>query len=58
MEKCTVCNDDSDEFFSIAEKYVLEVIKSEHPEWVENNGICRKCVEYYKALDNAIKLET
>ena len=30
------------------EKHIVDVIKTEHPSWVEGNGICKKCYEYYK----------
>lgn len=38
------------------EAYVLDVIKSEHPEWIEPNGDCSRCVAYYRSLDYAIEL--
>jgi len=31
------------------DKHVIELIKFDHPEWVEKNGLCQKCIEYYKA---------
>lgn len=33
-----------------AYKYVMERIKNEHPDWVEKDGACPQCVEYYKKL--------
>ena len=30
--------------------YVLSVIRTNHPEWVESNGSCAKCWEYYRDL--------
>ena len=38
------------------EAYVLDVIKSEHPEWIEPDGDCARCVAYYHSLDHAIQL--
>jgi hypothetical protein len=32
------------------ERYVLDVIAAEHPDWKETDGTCTKCVEYYKKL--------
>ncbi len=55
--KCTLCGQEADELYLIAEKYVLDLIASEHPEWVDSDGACRKCVEYYNALDVAVKIE-
>jgi len=31
-------------------KYTIEIIKSQHPEWVEEDGACPKCWEYYGKL--------
>lgn len=56
-KNCTLCNNEANDLYRIAEEYVLGVIKKEHPEWVEENGACQKCVEHYKALDHAIKIE-
>ena len=41
----------------IAEQYLLEIIKSEHPEWVEDDGSCSRCEEYYNHLDDLIELD-
>ena len=30
--------------------YIIEQIKKDHPEWVEKDGACPKCIEYYKKL--------
>ena len=56
-KKCTLCGEEAEDLYTIAEKYVLDLIESEHPEWVESDGACRKCVEYYNALDVAVKIE-
>ena len=31
-------------------RYVLSVIRTSHPEWVESDGSCAKCWEYYRNL--------
>lgn len=31
------------------EKHVIDLIKHDHPEWIDTDGICRKCAEYYQA---------
>ncbi len=56
-KQCTLCNKETDDLYTVIEKYVLDTIKSEHPEWIESSGGCKKCVEYYKALDNAVIIE-
>ena len=30
--------------------YVLSLIRTNHPQWVESDGTCAKCVEYYRRL--------
>ena len=30
-------------------KHVIDLIKTDHPDWVEHDGVCRKCVEYYES---------
>lgn len=30
------------------EKHILDLVKTDHPDWVEKDGICAKCVEYYR----------
>ena len=34
-----------------AERFVLDLIRQECPEWVENDGTCPKCLAYYESLD-------
>ena len=31
------------------EEHIMDVIKKKHPNWVEADGICKKCYEYYKS---------
>lgn len=31
------------------DKHIIDLVKNDHPDWVEKSGICRKCFEYYKA---------
>jgi len=26
----------------------IDEIKKQHPEWVENSGVCKRCVMYYE----------
>ena len=39
---------------TVAEKYVLKWIKYEHPEWVEEDGSCKRCEQYYRILDKLV----
>ncbi len=31
-----------------AERHIVDAIKKKHPGWAEDNGICKKCYEFYK----------
>ena len=31
------------------EKHIVDLLKHDHPDWVETNGVCQKCIDYYKA---------
>lgn len=33
-----------------AEEYLIELIKRDHPEWVQPDGTCRRCKLYYRVL--------
>lgn len=41
----------------VAENYVFQLIKEEHPEWVEHDGSCKRCEDYYRILDKLVSLE-
>ena len=51
--RCSVCNQkvgsDMLVYLDHTEKHVLELVKTDHPDWVESSGICQKCVEYYRS---------
>ena len=35
-------------FLDHTNQHVIDQIKKEHPEWVESDGVCKPCAEYYK----------
>ena len=58
-EACPLCGDsvpskelrahldsDGDEI----RRYVLSLIRNSNPEWVESDGACAKCLDYYSRL--------
>ena len=49
---CPVCNKLMErnllDIITHTDKHIVDVIKKLHPEWVEADGICKKCFEYYK----------
>jgi len=50
--KCSLCEkkieDDLTVYIDHTEKHIVEEIQSDHPEWVNEDGICPKCVDYYR----------
>ena len=33
-----------------AEEYLIELIKRDHPKWVQSDGKCPPCKAYYRSL--------
>jgi hypothetical protein len=56
MPTCKMCNEEVDSLSRVAERWVLDFIKEQHPEWVQEDGVCPKCVEYYDSLDNVVSV--
>ena len=50
--KCSACNKEVDGdllvYVDHTERHIIDEIKISHPEWVENDGPCQKCVDYFK----------
>jgi len=50
---CSVCNQrvngDMMVYREHTNRHVIDLIKHDHPDWAEENGLCRKCLEYYEA---------
>ncbi|MCA9407538.1 MAG: hypothetical protein KC733_02525 [Candidatus Omnitrophica bacterium] len=49
---CSLCGKtvqgDAVEFINHTETRIIDEIKANHPEWEEKDGVCRKCVEYFR----------
>lgn len=49
---CGVCgerlNRDLLGFKKHTEEHIVEIVKKDNPQWVEESGICPKCLEYYQ----------
>lgn len=49
---CSVCGEKIEgDLVTLQEhtdKHIIDLLKYDHPEWVKSNGICPKCVEYYR----------
>lgn len=33
----------------VAEEWVISHIKAAHPEWIESNGACPKCIQFFRS---------
>ncbi|MBI4042133.1 MAG: hypothetical protein HY391_01525 [Deltaproteobacteria bacterium] len=47
---CPICQKEVRfvELHAKAERQILEIIRRDHPEWIEKNGLCPPCLEYYR----------
>ena len=41
----------------MAEKFVLDSIRFDHPEWIDEDGGCTKCNEYYESLSEIVTIQ-
>ncbi len=50
---CSVCNEkvegDLIVFTEHTQDHIVELIKEKFPDWVEENGICQKCLNYFQS---------
>ena len=54
MEKCKLCGNEVESITHIAEQWLIDTIKEKNPHWVEQDGACQKCIDYYKSLDDIV----
>ena len=49
---CDICKEEieggASAYIDHTEKHIIEAIKAENPDWVEKDGFCKKCIEYYR----------
>ena len=53
---CGICGHAAPSLSSVAEDYVLDLIRKDHPEWVREDGACPECLAYYSTLDAQIEV--
>ena len=41
----------------VAECFLREMIRAEFPEWVDHNGECSRCDEYYDSLLDVVEIK-
>ena len=57
MPVCELCGRETDSLYHITEQVVLDMIRKEHPEWIESNGACPRCLGYYESLTDAVQID-
>ena len=53
---CKLCGQETDSLCEITEQWILKIIILGHPEWVEEDGACPKCTEYYESLTDNLEI--
>lgn len=53
---CGLCGHDSPSLSQVAEDYVFDLIRRDHPEWVRDDGACPKCLVYYSSLEDVVQV--
>lgn len=50
--KCGICGEhmgrDLLVYINHTQQHIINEIQSKHPDWIEKNGVCNKCLEYYR----------
>ena len=41
----------------VAELFLRQMIRKQYPEWVDHDGECKKCDEYYDSLLDAVEIK-
>ena len=49
---CSVCNQKVSADLMVykmhTENHIVDLVKHDHPNWIESNGLCQKCLKYYE----------
>jgi len=51
MPYCSLCKKQVNQLHYDIEKWILDTIIREHPDWVDKDGSCQRCINYYESLD-------
>lgn len=58
MAICPICGEETKSVVhEVAERWLLQRIRKEHPGWVEADGACPKCWAYYQGLATVVRWE-
>ena len=49
--RCSVCGESVEDdvlvYIDHAERYIMDEIRADHPEWEEKDSLCQECMDYY-----------
>ena len=57
MAICSLCGKERETGHHEVEHYVLELIRNDHPDWIEKDGSCQNCIDYYQHIGDEMHLE-
>jgi len=57
MPECVLCKESVVSLNTEIEHLVIDMIKKRNSDWIEPDGACPKCIEYYKNLDEMVDIE-
>ena len=52
--RCSVCGtvleeDDVKRYIEHTHRHIIDAIKKKNPDWVEDDGVCPKCWDYFRS---------
>ncbi len=51
--KCSVCSQEVGKdllnYVNHTQEHILDEIKAANPDWIEGDGVCQKCYDYFKS---------
>ena len=56
MKYCKACNKEVEQVLYDLDAEIIKAIVQENPGWVEADGVCTKCLDYYRSLDDISSL--
>ena len=57
MEDCVLCNETVESLEEQIDAVVIDMIRKNHPDWVETDGSCEKCASYFASLDQIVEID-
>jgi hypothetical protein len=50
MQYCKACSKEVEQVLFELDAEIIKAIIQENPKWVEADGVCTKCLDYYRSL--------